>query len=114
MLVTLDVIAGLILIVISVGLSLGVIFTVGQFPGLVAECGTTVAGGVPCESGGLVTTVVIVVISVAVFAAALGLGFFIVRLIQKRLAFTWPLLGIVATIVALYAGTAIVGALATS
>jgi hypothetical protein len=111
-LVTVDILAGIVLIVIGVALSIGVVFTVGQFPALVSECGSAAPGGVPCEAGGLVSTVALIVIAIAVFAAALGLGFFVVRLIQKRLAFYWPLLGIVVTIAALYIGSAIVGAAA--
>lgn len=112
MLVTVDILAGIVLIVIGVALSIGVVFTVAQFPALVSECGSATPGGVPCEAGGLVSTVALIVIAIAVFAAALGLGFFVVRLIQKRLAFYWPLLGIVVTIAALYIGSAIVGAAA--
>jgi hypothetical protein len=42
-----------------------------------------------------------------VLAAFLGLGFFVVALIRKRLAFVWPLAAVVLTIVAFYAGTAL-------
>ena len=113
MLVTLDVAAGILFVIIGIGLSIGVVSTVAQFPALVAECGSTITGGVPCESAGLVDTVVLAVVIVAVFAAALGLGFFVVRLIQKRLAFYWPIIGIVVTTAALYAGTAVIGSVAS-
>ena len=111
-LVTVDILAGIVLIVIGVAISIGVIFTVGQYPALVSGCGSATPGGLPCEAGGLVSTVVTIVIVVAVFAAALGLGFFVVRIIQKRVAFYMPLIGIVVTIAALYIGSAIVGAAA--
>jgi len=47
--------------------------------------------------------------AVAVLALFLGFGLFLVNVIRKRVAFYWPLAGIVLTLVLFYIGTWVAG-----
>jgi len=103
-LLALDVIAGVIVIAITIVLALVVLVTVSQYPLLQQTCTTAVSGGVAC-SPLFMNTVVIVTSGIVVFAAFIGVGMFIVRLIRKRLAFVWPLAMFILIVIAFYGGT---------
>lgn len=94
-LVVLDVVAGIVLLAFEIVLGLVVIGTATAFAG--AEAPNQV----------LLGTAVLLIIVVTVLAAALGIGFFVVALIRKRLAFVWPLGAVVLTVIVFYAGTAL-------
>jgi hypothetical protein len=104
LLLTLDVIAGVAIIAVTIVLALVVLVTVSQYPLLQQTCTTALSGGVAC-SPLFMNTVVIVTSGITVFAAFIGAGMFIVRLIRKRLAFVWPLVTFIVIVIAFYGGT---------
>lgn len=105
-LVALDVTAGVLLVMVSLGLSIGVVYTAGQYPLLLDACGSS---GAACNEA-LLRTVVIALTAVAIFSFAVTAAMFIVNLIRRRAAWYWPLIGAVITVAAFYAGTALVSA----
>lgn len=107
-LVALDVIAGILLILVGLGVGLAVLTSAISYGGLHAGCGAGPYEGLVCNST-VLGAVVFGLIAVAVLAWFLGLGFFVVSVIRKRLAFIWPLAGVIVTIVLFYIGTWLVG-----
>ncbi|HWR86341.1 MAG TPA: hypothetical protein VN200_10135 [Rhodoglobus sp.] len=95
-LVALDVIAGIVVIVFGLVLALAVIANATLYAGV---AGDPVLLGIGVYG----------IIGVAIIVTFLGVGFFVVALIRKRLAFVWPLGAFIIVLVAFYAGTWLVG-----
>lgn len=95
-LVTIDIIASIILLVIGVGVSLAVLVTAVTY-GSLETSNATVLG-----------IVVFGLMAVAVLALFLAFGMTVVNLIRKRYTFWWPLAGIVVTVALFYLGTWII------
>jgi hypothetical protein len=106
--VAIDIIAGLFLVLVGLTFGLYVVTYASQYPQLVAACGEGPFSGLECNAN-WVSTWSIIIIGVAVFSFALSTGMVIVNLVRKRPVWFWPLIGVILTIVAFYAGTALVG-----
>jgi ABC-type multidrug transport system permease subunit len=91
----LDVVASIVIIAFGIVLALVVIATAAAY------------GNTPAGNPTLMTVAVLGIIAVAVIATALGIGFFIVALLRRRVAFVWPLIALVVTVAAFYGGTAL-------
>lgn len=111
-LVVLDVVMGAAFAVIGLVFGLVAVAVAGQI-GHVND-GLCTAGpyeGIECDAGAL-SLLVNALIFVTVIAWALTTGMFVVRLIQRRWAFYWPIIGLVILVVAFYGATAIAGQIA--
>lgn len=106
--VAIDIIAGLFLVLVGLTFGLYVVTYASQYPQLVAQCGDGPFSGLECNAG-WVSTWSIVIVGIAVFSFALTTGMLIVNLVRKRPVWFWPFIGVIITIVAFYAGTALVG-----
>jgi uncharacterized BrkB/YihY/UPF0761 family membrane protein len=106
-LVTLDIVAAVVFVVIGLVLSLVVVVQAGLYPPLLSSCGAGPYEGLTCNSGFL-NVAIIVMSAIAIFAFAIGAGMVVVNLIRRRAVWYWPLLGIVVTIVGFYLGTYLV------
>jgi hypothetical protein len=106
--VAIDIIAGLFLALVGLTFGLYVVTYASQYPKLVEACGAGPFSGLECNAS-WVSTWSIVIVGVAVFSFALTTGMLIVNLVRKRPVWLWPLIGVIVTIVAFYAGTALVG-----
>jgi len=93
----LDIAAGIIIGVIGLATGIGVLATVAQFGAL--------EGG----NEGLRSATSSALIAVVIFGWAIPSGMFLVRAIQRRYAFYWPIIGLLIVIISFYIGTAIVG-----
>jgi uncharacterized BrkB/YihY/UPF0761 family membrane protein len=107
-LVVLDIAAGILLLFVGVAVALTVITQALAYRGLHAQCGAGPFDGIECN-GAVLNIVVYGLIAVAVLALFLGFGMFIVNLIRKRVAFYWPLAGVVVSLVLFYVGTWVAG-----
>lgn len=107
-LVTIDVVAGILLLVVGVTIALTVLTSAIAFGGLHAQCGSQPYSGLTCNST-VLGIVVYGLIAVAVLGIFFGFGMFVVFVIRKRWAFYWPLAGIVLTLVLFYLGTWVAG-----
>ena len=107
-LVTLDIVAGIVFIVFGIVVALGVLTTAISFGALHDTCGAGPYDGLTCNST-VLGIVVYGLMAVAVLALFLGFGLFLVNVIRKRVAFYWPLAGIVLTLVLFYIGTWVAG-----
>lgn len=92
-LLILDIVVGIALIAFSIVLALVVLSVAIAY------------GGTEANNPALMGAAVFGIIAIAVIATALGIGFFVVALIRRRIAFVWPLLGLVVTLVGFYGGT---------
>lgn len=103
-----DIIAGVILVVIAVLIGfimLGYMLQLGQ---LSAVCDDVEVDGLRC-SPAFLSTMTIIGIGIVIFAWFLSLGFFIVRVLRRKLAFWVPLVGIAAMIAGFYLTSAVLG-----
>lgn len=107
-LVTIDVVAGILLLLVGVALALVVITSAIAYGGLHNQCGSLEYGGLTCNST-VLDIVVYGLIAVAVLSLFLGFGMFVVSLIRRRWAFYWPLAGVIVTLVLFYVGTWVAG-----
>jgi len=103
-LVALDLSAGFILGVIALFIGLAIVGVTGSYSGILKACGAGPYEGMVCNEGYL-STVVFIITAIAIFAFAIPAGMFVVNAIRKRTAWYWPLIGIVISVVAFYAGT---------
>jgi hypothetical protein len=104
----LDVIASVVLLVISGGISFGVVVSAFAYGGLNAECGAGPYTGLTCNAT-VLAIVVYGLMAIAIIAGFLGLGMVIVSLIRRRYTFWWPLAAIVVTVGFFYLGTWVAG-----
>ena len=107
-LVVLDVTVGVILIIISLVIGIGVLLSAVQYGGIQAQCGTGPYDGVTCNAT-VLSIVVYGLMAVAVIAFFLGVGFFIVSMIRRRYGFYWPLAAIIVTVGLFYVGSWVAG-----
>ena len=103
-LVAVDVVVGVVVLVVALVLGLLIVATLTSYGALADGCGS---GG--CDTSGL-SAIQLVASAIVVFAYALGLGMFIVRLVQRRWGWYFPVIGAVVMLVAFYAATAAVAA----
>ncbi|MEQ1737966.1 MAG: DUF6264 family protein [Rhodoglobus sp.] len=104
-----DLIAGVLLVIIAalIGtIMLGYMTQLGLLSGV---CEGIEPDGTRC-SPAFLSTMTIVGVGIVVFAWFLSLGFFVVRVLRRRLAFWVPLVGIVAMIAGFYVTSAVLGA----
>jgi hypothetical protein len=97
----LDLIAGIALLIIGALIGFVMLAMLGQFNGLSAACEGVDADGLRCD-GGYLSAVLIIGTAVVVFGWFLTAGFFVVRILRRRLAFWLPIVGIVAILAAYY------------
>lgn len=107
-LVVLDAVVGIVLLVLSGGLSIGVVVTAYAYSGIHAQCGAGPYSGLTCNTV-VLGIVVYGLMIIAVLAAFLALGMMIVSAIRKRYLFWWPLGAIVITIALFYLGSWVAG-----
>ena len=110
-LVVVDIIAGVVLVLFGAVLALAVITTALAYQGLTAQCGSGPFEGLTCNAS-MLSAVTIGMIVVAVLAAFLGFGFFLVNLIRKRYTLWWPLGAVVVMVIATWVGSWIAGMVA--
>lgn len=76
--------------------------------GLAANCTRVAASGTHC-SPSFLSTMVLVGYAICLFGFGLPVGFMVVRLIQKRRAWFWPLISLVVVYVGFFIVTAVLG-----
>jgi hypothetical protein len=97
------------LAIFTIVLGFAIVVTAGLYPGdLAAYCASRPVTGLSC-SNDFVTAVTFGVNGVTIFAVALSIGMMVVRFVQKRYGWYWPLVGAAVALVSIYAGTALVG-----
>jgi hypothetical protein len=112
LLVTVDVIVGIVVIFFGLLLALVVVAAATQFGAINAGvCESGPYEGLTCNAGALSFTVG-AMITVALFGWALTLGMFIVNLIRRRLAFYWPIIGFVIIVASFWIGTYVISLIA--
>jgi hypothetical protein len=97
----LDLVAGVALLIIGMLTGFVMLAMLGQFNGLSAACEGVAVDGLRCD-GGYLSGILILGTGIVVFGWFLTAGFFIVRILQRRLAFWLPLVGIVVILAAYY------------
>jgi hypothetical protein len=107
-LVTVDIIAAVAVLIFALLFGLVVLGFVNQFGSFGSACGTGPYTGLECNATvlGIATYSLLTITVVAFF---LGLGMAVVRIIQKRLVFPWPLGALVVMILAFYLGAYVAG-----
>lgn len=91
-----ELVVGLALAFVGAVFAFGLVVTLSQLGGVAANCAET-----GCN-GGAVSGVVVLGLATVIFGWAITLGLFIVRLIQRRWAWFWPLIGIVVMVAGFY------------
>jgi hypothetical protein len=97
----LDLVAGVALLIIGMLTGFVMLAMLGQFGGLSAACEGVAVDGLRCD-GGYLSGILILGTGIVVFGWFLTAGFFIVRILQRRLAFWLPIVGIVVILAAYY------------
>ena len=96
-----DIVASVAILAFALVFGFVSLYFVTQFAGFGAECGTGPYEGLQCNGTVLgIATFGLLIITVLAFV--LGLGMTIVRLIQKRFTFVWPLGALAVMIAAFY------------
>ena len=104
-----DIVAGVILLVIAALIGFIMLGYMAQLGALSAVCEGVEPDGVRC-SPAFLSAVTIVGLGIVIFAWFLSLGFFVVRVLRRRLAFWVPLLGVVVMFAGFYITSAVLGA----
>ena len=108
MLVTVDIVASVLLLLLALGLTLVSVGYTTIFGGFTANCGDGPYPGLQCNGTALsVATVGLLVVTILAMFVAVGMV--VVRLIQKRYTFVWPLGAVILLIIAFYAATFLAG-----
>ncbi len=97
-----DLVAGIVLAIIGALLGFIMLALIGQFGGFSAACEGVTPDGIQCD-GGFLSAVLIIGTALVVFGWFVTVGFFIVRILRRRLAFWLPLVGILVIFAAYYA-----------
>lgn len=97
-LIAVDVVAGVLILGFGAVLALAVVGTAFDLGGV---CTSDAYAGADCNATTF-SALSIILIIVAVLAIFLGFGMFVVSLVRKRVAFYWPLIGVVITIAVYY------------
>lgn len=105
----LDLIIGLALTVINIGLGLVMLAQLNQLSGLSAICTGITPDGTRCDPGFL-SGIIILGYGIVIFAWFVGLGILIMRAVQRRLVFWVPLVAGVVIIAAFWVVAIILGA----
>ena len=108
-LVAIDIAAAVVILVVALVFGLVVLGLVAQFGNFTSGCvaGTTYSG-LECNATALgIATYGLLTVTIVGFFLALGMT--IVRIIQKRLVFLWPLGAFLVMIAALYLGSYVAG-----
>lgn len=105
----LDLVVGLLLVIIAALIGFIMLGYMTQLGLLSSLCEGVEVDGLRC-SPGFLSTMSIVGVGIVIFAWFLSLGFFIVRVLRRQLAFWVPLVGIVAMIAGFYITSAVLGA----
>lgn len=100
-LVVADLIVSFAVLVFALVFGLVAIYYDGQFHGFAIECGTGQYTGLQCNAAvlGLATYGLLIV---TVLAFCVGVGMTIVRIIQKRFTFFWPVGALIVMILAFF------------
>ena len=107
-LVTVDIVASVALLLLGLGMALVSLGYTTIFPGFTADCGDGPYPGLECNSTALaVATYGLLAVTILAMFAAVGMV--IVRLIQKRYAFPWPLGALLLLILAFYVAAWLAG-----
>ena len=104
-----DIAAAVVILVVALVFGLVVLGLVAQFGNFTSDCVPgTLYSGLECNATALgIATYGLLTITIVGFF--LGLGMTIVRIIQKRLVFPWPLGAFVVMVVAFYLGAYVAG-----
>jgi hypothetical protein len=97
----LDLIAGIALLIVGALTGLVMLAMLGQFGGLTVACDGVAADGLRCD-GGYLSGILVLCTAIVVFGWFVTAGFFVVRILQRRLAFWLPIVGIVVILAAYY------------
>lgn len=100
-LVVVDIVASVAILAFALVFGLVTVYYVTQFAGFGSECGTGPYPGLQCN-GAVLGIATFGLLIIAVLAFVLGLGMTIVRIIQKRFTFVWPLGALAVMIAAFY------------
>jgi len=100
--VVIDIAVGIVVAIIGLALSFGVLVTATQFADL------------PTSNAGLLSTITTVLTALAIFGWAVPAGMFLVRALQRRYAFYWPIIGIIIVVISFYACTYFVSTVSIS
>jgi hypothetical protein len=104
-----DIVAGVILLVIAALIGFIMLGYMGQLGALSALCDGIEPDGARC-SPAFLSGVTIVGLGIVIFAWFLSLGFFVVRVLRRRLAFWVPLVGVAVMFAGFYITSAVLGA----
>lgn len=96
-----DLVVAFAVLVFALVFGLAAVFYDSQFSGFATECGTGPYPGVQCN-GTVLAIATYGLLIVTVLAFCIGLGMTIVRIIQKRLVFVWPVGALAVMIIAFY------------
>ena len=96
-----DLIAGIVIAIIGALIGFIMLGQVGQFSALSAACEGVTPDGLRCNAGYLNGSVILST-AIVVFGWFLTVGFFVVRILRRQLAFWLPLVGIVVMVAAFY------------
>ena len=97
-LVVLDLVVGITIALLGIVFSWGIILTALSLP-------NNYIGG----NESLLSTITGLWIAFAIFGWAIPAGMFVVRAIQRRYAFFWPIIGIIIVVLSFYIGAFILG-----
>ncbi len=107
-LVILDIVASVVLALLALGVGVSVAGNATLYLGVLDECTPAQVSGLTCNSTVLfIVSVALIIIAVLGFLVAVGMV--VVRLIQHRWTFWWPLGAIVVMVGLFWLGTWIVG-----
>jgi len=99
-LVILDITAGIVIALVGLVFAYGIVVTT-----------LSIANQYKVDNTSLLATITTLMIAFAIFGWAITGGMFIVRAIQRRYAFFWPIIGIIIIVLSYYLGALIVGPL---
>jgi hypothetical protein len=97
----LDLAAGIVLALIGALIGFVMLAYMGQLPQLAAVCEGVPVDGLRC-SPDFLNTITIVGYGIVIFAWFLSFGFFVVRVLRRRIGFFWPIIGVVVMILGYY------------
>ena len=103
-----DIAVGVVIALFGVVLGLGIVALYQQLTGLSAACDGIAADGTRC-SPAFLATMTNLGIAIVVFGWGLTTGMLVVRLIQKRLVWYWPLIGLAVLVASFYLISLVLG-----
>jgi hypothetical protein len=106
-LVIVDIVAGIILSFLALGIAIAVATYASRFPTVHLECTPELVDGLTCN-GTALAAVTVVLMAVAILGFVVAVGMVLVNLIRRRWTFWWPLAFIVVAVGLFYLGTWIV------